>query len=415
MEASTQSIAADSISDLCLRDEILGAGGWSVVYKGDFCGHEVAVKTFNSQVRRDVEERVQRHRFLKEVKALKALGQREIQLSQPDMTDAQKFIVNLLAYSNSGGVPGPAPNGHFYTILELGHSRLDQWLRRPRSDQTARRTDSHQMWHFDFCDIARSVFAALHCLHVRGLVHLDVKPQNIMRFGHQWKLIDLESCMSLADGSVSIADITPLYASPELAQAVLCRADPTATGLVPPHPTMDIWAAGVVLLDVLAEGCCFDEMKASLDLAALFEEEAVLNEGWFRWLSSSEPLDLHSLFAATPGACKLDHQLELFLDPILTKEPGLRASALQLRDHQFLNVHRQGRHQVEKVFSSLQAEDAETKRILCCRLTCLWMYWSTLVWRRRMPTLFWMQCVTKWATTLLHLHLFSTFCIWHKA
>ena len=101
-----------------------------------------------------------------------------------------------------------------------------------------------QPWHLsDFGDIARSLFSALYHLHSRELVHLDVKPENIMRFGRCWKLIDLECCMSIGRDFVLTEDITPLYASPELARAAMATS--ARTTLVPPSSQMDIWAAGV--------------------------------------------------------------------------------------------------------------------------------------------------------------------------
>ena len=49
---------------------------------------------------------------------------------------------------------------------------------------------------------------------------------------------------------VSIDDITPLYASPELAEAVIAAYKVGATTLLPPTSAMDIWAAGVAGLNL---------------------------------------------------------------------------------------------------------------------------------------------------------------------
>ena len=150
------------------------------------------------------------------------------------------FFVKLLGYSKFAGLPGPARDGRFYTILELGEERLDQWLSKTKKSMP-------KVWALTgFADVARALFSALHHLHTRGLVHLDIKPENIMRFGTCWKLIDLECCMQIDAGTfVSIDDITPLYASPELAQAAIAAYKVGATTLLPPTSAMDIWAAGV--------------------------------------------------------------------------------------------------------------------------------------------------------------------------
>ena len=212
--------------------------------RGDVSGCQVAVKTFNNQVLKDVEESVRQDRFLREVNALKTLGARApcphpMHPMHPihPMHPASEHFVQLLGYSKFDGLPGPAPDGRFYTVLELGGERLDQWLAKAMSKPG-------QPWHSsDFGDIARSLFSALYHLHSRGLVHLDVKPENIMRFGPCWKLIDLECCMSIGRNFVLAEDITPLYASPELARAALSST--SRTTLLPPSSQMDSWAAGV--------------------------------------------------------------------------------------------------------------------------------------------------------------------------
>lgn len=220
------------------------------MHRGDISGGRVAVKTFNAQVLKDVDENVQQHRFSKEVNSLKALGARTMAPPVsglngfPDCPGGD-FFVKLLGYSKSEGRPGPARDGRFYTILELGEERLDQWLSKTNKSMP-------KVWALTgFADVARALFSALHHLHTRGLVHLDIKPENIMRFGTCWKLIDLECCMQIDAGTfVSIDDITPLYASPELAEALIAAYNVGATTLLPPTSAMDIWAAGVAGLNL---------------------------------------------------------------------------------------------------------------------------------------------------------------------
>merc|ERR1712226_36131 len=116
-----------------------------------------------------------------------------------------------------------------------------------------------------------------------------------MRFGSSWKLIDLEGCLSTSgDTHVCPENITPLYASPELAQFTL----EGATDAMLPCGTMDTWAAGVALLDILANGSAFQDTKSGFDMAALFEEEAIPFESWYRWLADPEPICLEDYVAA---------------------------------------------------------------------------------------------------------------------
>ena len=223
--------------------------------RGDVSGCGVAVKTFNKQALRDVEESVRQDRFLREVNALKTVGARSPLFPVSTVPSGGDHFVKLLGYSKCQGFPGVAPDGAFYTILELGEDRLDQWLKGSVKGSRKVLAEDSKPWLSDFAGIARALFSALHHLHSRGLVHMDVKPENIMQFGSCWKLIDLECCMPIdgSDQSVSADDITPLYASPELAKAVITAstASTSQKRLLPPSPAMDIWAAGAACFDIM--------------------------------------------------------------------------------------------------------------------------------------------------------------------
>ena len=52
-------------------------------------------------------------------------------------------------------------------------------------------------------------------LHERGVLHGDLKPLNVVRVGHQWKLIDLDAASQLGSGFVGLKSSTA-YIPPEL-------------------------------------------------------------------------------------------------------------------------------------------------------------------------------------------------------
>lgn len=64
-------------------------------------------------------------------------------------------------------------------------------------------------------DIASALLDALGYLHTNGVLHLDLKPSNIMltRVGHQLKLIDLGGCQTAMNDNTP--EYTPGYESPE--------------------------------------------------------------------------------------------------------------------------------------------------------------------------------------------------------
>ncbi len=80
-------------------------------------------------------------------------------------------------------------------------------------------------------------------LHGANLIHSDIKPANILKFGTVWKLADLETAASM--GPLTWAPLigaTPHYATPELVRALRSGQAPPAV-----RPSADLWSLGVVL------------------------------------------------------------------------------------------------------------------------------------------------------------------------
>merc|ERR1719191_226215 len=92
---------------------------------------------------------------------------------------------------------------------------------------------------------------------------------------------------------------TPLYASPELAMAALTSTGQTLDG-VDVVPALDMWSAGVVLLDVLAHCAALEETKTSLQQAMLFDSGNSLDE-WYRWIASPGKLDIDEILSMAPA------------------------------------------------------------------------------------------------------------------
>ena len=101
----------------------------------------------------------------------------------------------------------------------------------------------------DALRIAREVLDALAYAHERGVMHRDVKPENILLDGRHAVVADFGVAKALADAGVSGAGLTsvglalgtPAYMAPEQAMA-----DPTM------NHRADLYAAGAVLYEMLA-------------------------------------------------------------------------------------------------------------------------------------------------------------------
>lgn len=99
-------------------------------------------------------------------------------------------------------------------------------------------SDDKRLNQKDFIeDIARQILEALRYLHFKGILHLDLKPENIMvsDFGNQVKIIDLSCARSISIDSS--AGYTAGYDAPE-----------QATGSV--NPSTDIYQVGLIIKEL---------------------------------------------------------------------------------------------------------------------------------------------------------------------
>ena len=106
-------------------------------------------------------------------------------------------------------------------------------------------------------DILIDICEALTYLHARGIVHRDVKSQNVLLRLHRGELVghaklsdfglsrvtNGDSEFSTKFQSLTLAAGTPAYSPPEM-----LRLAPNATARV--RPSVDIWALGVIMIDL---------------------------------------------------------------------------------------------------------------------------------------------------------------------
>jgi serine/threonine protein kinase len=108
--------------------------------------------------------------------------------------------------------------------------------------------------------LAVEVASALHYLHGAGIVHLDVKPKNLI-MGAPPRLIDLSVARSVASAAeLDVPVGTDAYMAPEQ-----CLPSPGRVG-----PPADVWGLGVTLYEALAGRPAFPE--GSREGGALPEE-----------------------------------------------------------------------------------------------------------------------------------------------
>jgi len=169
--------------------------------------------------------------------------------------------------------------------------------------------------------VLRSVLEPMAALHTAGIIHRDIKPDNIFLVSSEdveggVKLLDLgiardEDAVSATQTGITFG--TPLYMSPEQAM------DPRSCA-----PAADVWSFGAMLYEVLSGRPPFDgPSPASIWLAALQETHKPLDADLPAWLKPLRGL-VDACLAKQPGARPADARavaelwdaLELELPPL---------------------------------------------------------------------------------------------------
>ena len=223
----------DTLGDRYLLSGLLGTGGMAEVFLAHdrMLDRDLALKVLKEHYAKD--ERFVR-RFWKEAQSAAALNHPNV----------------VQIYDQ-----GRAEDGRYYIAMEhmTGGSLEDLILRRgPLGPSEAAR-------------LASQVAEALHAAHRRGIVHRDIKPQNVLldEAGHA-KVADFGIALAASRTSTSGTNLlfgTPSYMSPE--QAMGERVGPES----------DLYSLGVVLYEMLtgtvpfaAEGALATAMKHLTEL-----------------------------------------------------------------------------------------------------------------------------------------------------
>jgi len=163
--------------------------------------------------------------------AIKVLRQRS-----PDALKKFQAEVRLSAQLNHPGVrrihdAGQTPDGYPYVVMEYVEHSLRDVLRE-------RQAQRQPFTREEVVRLLQPITAALDNIHAQGLVHLDIKPENILVFadGHA-VLADFGSVRRRDE---TTGEGTPPYTSPE-----------QAAGDRPVGPWSDVYSLGVLLYEML--------------------------------------------------------------------------------------------------------------------------------------------------------------------
>eukprot|EP00397_Hematodinium_sp_SG-2012_P005316 GEMP01005334.1.p1 GENE.GEMP01005334.1~~GEMP01005334.1.p1 ORF type:complete len:679 (+),score=118.41 GEMP01005334.1:119-2155(+) len=331
----------------------LGEGSFSVVQKGwDLKTQaEVAVKFYKVDRENKEEFNLATKKFKRQISVLQNLAKPMVKCKNSRLwhnklasIDPDTCFLKLIDYSKtSKGEPGPdVSDGNLYVVTEVADLSLKDLLSHHRETQTPVPSASIR-------DIIRHIITVVAALHAKGLAHLDIKPENLMRAGEHWKLIDVDGCSEL-ESFVNINDssisFSPCYCAPEWARFLIEDSETLRV-----HDGLDVWSVGISICELL-------HLDAVLKptYAKIFREYGSHRKAGFlflEWLSkTTEALNLPDIVQEAE-----DEFRDLIVEKMLTKDPTKRITLAECLDHPLL----------QGVAHSHSAQNAEWKKVATLR------------------------------------------------
>ncbi len=263
LEALRDPLLGRRLAGRYLVEERLGEGGMSTVYRArhEVIGRDVAIKVLSPSLLSDPSSR---SRLLREARAVNRI--------------AHDHIIDISDY-------GETEDGQIYLVMEYLRGRpLDEAIRREGPFPVARAME-----------IARQVCLALGRAHHAGVVHRDVKPENVFLLDRAdgadfVKLLDFGLAHVKGEGRITATGAvfgTPDYMSPEQVRGQKASA------------RSDLYAVGCLLFEMLMRRPPFMGTTAAVLRGHLHEPIPSLREARSDVPESLEKL-LNSLLAKDP-------------------------------------------------------------------------------------------------------------------
>ncbi|CAD7967684.1 unnamed protein product [Amoebophrya sp. A120] len=321
------------------RAGVLGEGSFSVVQRGTDVntGKVVAVKTYkisSKDTAEDMENCVTK--FKRQIEVLQMLMEpldkkfvtgntQTANLHHPVLMkiDPRKCFLELLDFSkDKNGKPGPdMKDGKLYVVTEVADYSLKDYLGQKLAENGTLSRESVRQ-------ICRSFLIAMAMLHVKGLVHLDMKPENIMRAGDTWKVIDVDGCtplgkqISINDSSISFS---PCYCAPEWANFLIEDGDFLKVG----HQ-LDVWSVGVSLCELITLDAVLKPKYVSIYRNTGSHRKAGFL--FLEWLANGK-----EGLALDQSISKFDPEFtDMVLTRMLNKNPMARVSLADMLNHNYV-------------------------------------------------------------------------------
>jgi len=236
-------------------EDVVGEGTDSVCRRGTSVStrEEVAIKTY--RIRKEDGRTATWNvlkQFNRQIQALRELERPFVPSLNADLWHEElahvtpdALFVKLIDHSvNASGQPGfDVDDGVLYVVTELAEGSLHDYLQWYRAKRLPLPKETVRA-------VSKAILLIAAGLHAKGLVHLDLKPENLMMFNGRLKLIDVDSCVRSGttlfkfDTSLSFS---PCYCAPEWARFLVTSMECAITA----SPSLDAWSVGMTICELV--------------------------------------------------------------------------------------------------------------------------------------------------------------------
>jgi len=275
--------------------DIMGEGTSSICRRGTDIetGEPVAIKVYKTKSKQDGGSmEVMLTKYRRQIQVLQDLLKPLQKPSNPrlwhdalESAKPSKLFMQLVDYSKeASGNPGPdTSDGIMYVVTELGQYSLKDYFK-------LRRTEGKPLSKETVREIAKAIILVTAGLHAKGLVHLDLKPENLMLFNGSLKLIDVDGCVKIG-AKVSIDDFSlsfsPCYCAPEWARFLIDDCDDPTIII---DAGLDVWSIGMTICELVTMDAVLKPVYASFLKHGRSQRQAGFL--FMEWLSNSKKVDL---------------------------------------------------------------------------------------------------------------------------
>lgn len=314
------------------QSDVLGEGSFCVCYRAVdvVTNTQVAIKVYKKGGA-DADATLAKYKRQIEVllelqKPFKAPSDGKLWHEHMETVSPCDLFVQLLDYSKSAdGEPGPNPSdGELYVVTELAVESLKDYLSRRKHAKKPLPAEAVR-------SITKTLVFIVAGLHAKSLVHLDLKPENIMLVGENIKLIDVDGCFAsgtLLDWRTLVASSVSFslcYSAPEWARFLTKTSKDIR---VMPH--LDVWAIGMTICELITFNVVLK------DQFEIFQEKGEQWAAWKipRWLGRLDK-------SPVPLAIRdFDPQLYAMLSEyVVNPDLALRRTLAQCLGHPYLVPH----------------------------------------------------------------------------